>query len=117
MLLGGYAPFDEEDQGEMFKKILKGDFVFHVSVFFRISQGDAASRSLFTTNITTTTTTTTTNTRKAEYWDEISEHAKDFIERLLTVDPKKRITAQEALQHPWLGLSAEELEREVAEED
>ena len=32
----------------------------------------------------------------------ISPLAKDLIQRLLTVDPAKRITARDALQHPWI---------------
>jgi len=39
----------------------------------------------------------------AEYWGGISESAKDLIRKLLTVDPKKRLTAKEALQHPWIA--------------
>jgi len=35
-------------------------------------------------------------------WGDISETAKDFIRTLLTVDPKKRPSAAEALEHPWL---------------
>jgi len=37
------------------------------------------------------------------YWDNVSESAKDLISKLLTLDPKKRITAQEALAHPWIA--------------
>eukprot|EP01120_Amphizonella_sp_Union-15-10_P014563 TRINITY_DN709_c0_g1_i1.p1 TRINITY_DN709_c0_g1~~TRINITY_DN709_c0_g1_i1.p1 ORF type:complete len:384 (+),score=83.20 TRINITY_DN709_c0_g1_i1:103-1254(+) len=35
------------------------------------------------------------------YWDNISDTAKDLIKHLLVVDPKKRFTANEALQHDW----------------
>lgn len=28
--------------------------------------------------------------------------AKDFVSRCLTIDPAKRMTAREALEHPWL---------------
>ncbi|KAG0168116.1 calcium calmodulin-dependent protein kinase type 1G [Apophysomyces sp. BC1034] len=38
-----------------------------------------------------------------EYWSGISDEAKDFIRRCLTVDPEKRISAREALQHSWLN--------------
>ncbi|XP_010875033.2 serine/threonine-protein kinase Chk2 [Esox lucius] len=35
-------------------------------------------------------------------WDNISDDAKDIVKRLLLVDPKARLTIEEALQHPWL---------------
>jgi len=38
----------------------------------------------------------------AEYWDHISDSAIDFIDSLLVVNPKKRMTAEQALQHKWL---------------
>ncbi|KAB0365492.1 hypothetical protein FD754_009648 [Muntiacus muntjak] len=38
----------------------------------------------------------------APYWDNISDAAKDLVSRLLVVDPKKRYTAHQVLQHPWL---------------
>ncbi|EAY16259.1 CAMK family protein kinase [Trichomonas vaginalis G3] len=34
--------------------------------------------------------------------DELSSDATNMLTRLLTVDPKARITIEEALQHPWL---------------
>ncbi|CAN0277387.1 unnamed protein product [Ectocarpus sp. 4 AP-2014] len=37
-----------------------------------------------------------------EYWQSTSNEAKDLIRRLLTVDPKKRLTAAQAVTHPWL---------------
>uniref|UniRef100_A0A7S2XV40 non-specific serine/threonine protein kinase n=1 Tax=Fibrocapsa japonica TaxID=94617 RepID=A0A7S2XV40_9STRA len=67
ILLGGYPPFHDEKQSNLFAKIRAGDFVFH-----------------------------------PEYWDPVSEEAKDLIRKLLTVDPNKRITAAEAMQHPWV---------------
>ncbi|NWZ99764.1 DCLK3 kinase, partial [Nesospiza acunhae] len=36
------------------------------------------------------------------YWDNISAAAKDLITRLLIVDPQKRYTARQVLQHPWI---------------
>jgi len=41
-----------------------------------------------------------------DYWEDISQEAKDFINKLLVVDPKKRLTAATALQHPWLSGNA-----------
>jgi calcium/calmodulin-dependent protein kinase I len=37
-----------------------------------------------------------------DYWKDVSEEAKDFIRRLLVVDPSKRMTGKDALKHPWL---------------
>ncbi|KAI9020016.1 kinase-like domain-containing protein [Phycomyces nitens] len=37
-----------------------------------------------------------------EYWSAISESAKDFVDGLLTFKPEKRLTAEEALSHPWI---------------
>lgn len=37
-----------------------------------------------------------------EYWRNVSEPARDFIKRCLTVDPRARMTAHQALQHPWI---------------
>lgn len=36
------------------------------------------------------------------YWKNISTEAKEFVKACLTVDPSKRITADEALRHPWM---------------
>jgi serine/threonine protein kinase len=38
-----------------------------------------------------------------EYWRGVSSHAKDFIRRCLTIDPAARITAHDALQHPFVA--------------
>lgn len=35
-------------------------------------------------------------------WENISEAAKDLLKRMLIVDPNKRITVQEILNHRWL---------------
>lgn len=36
------------------------------------------------------------------WWDTISNEAKDLIENLLHVDPEKRYTILEFLDHPWM---------------
>lgn len=38
----------------------------------------------------------------SEPWPKISDLAKDLIRKLLVLDPKKRLSAKEALKHPWL---------------
>jgi calcium-dependent protein kinase len=35
-------------------------------------------------------------------WENISSEAKDFVRRLLVYNPSKRMTAEDALNHPWL---------------
>jgi calcium/calmodulin-dependent protein kinase I len=37
-----------------------------------------------------------------EYWRGVSLTAREFIRRCLTVDPAARMTAHEALSHPWI---------------
>ncbi|KAH6623567.1 kinase-like domain-containing protein [Chaetomium tenue] len=38
-----------------------------------------------------------------EYWRGVSDSAKEFIRKCLTIDPGKRMTAHEALQHPFVA--------------
>ncbi|KAJ8379413.1 hypothetical protein SKAU_G00001910 [Synaphobranchus kaupii] len=42
-------------------------------------------------------------------WAKVSEQAKDLVKKLLVVDPKKRLTVEEALQHPWMQASDEQM--------
>ncbi|OHT12709.1 CAMK family protein kinase [Tritrichomonas foetus] len=42
-------------------------------------------------------------TKEVEFSSLISEPLHDLLSRLLTKDPKKRITAEEALKHPWIS--------------
>ena len=36
------------------------------------------------------------------FWDNISQEAKDLVSKLLVLDPKERLSSEQALQHPWL---------------
>ena len=67
IILGGYPPFIEQNQRELFRKIRRGQYEFH-----------------------------------EEYWGSVSTDAKDMIKCLLTVQPAKRMTANQALQHKWM---------------
>ncbi|KAF8245124.1 kinase-like protein, partial [Wilcoxina mikolae CBS 423.85] len=40
----------------------------------------------------------------------LSDLAKDFIKKLLCINPKKRMTAKEAMEHRWLSSHKEKLE-------
>ncbi|MGH0133575.1 UNVERIFIED_CONTAM: hypothetical protein FKN15_030887 [Acipenser sinensis] len=48
-----------------------------------------------------------------EYFVHTSELAKDFIRRLLVKDPKKRMTIEDSLQHPWIKFGAEDRKAEL----
>nr|GMC49860.1 calcium-dependent protein kinase 2-like [Ipomoea batatas] len=39
---------------------------------------------------------------ESEPWPSISSSAKDLVRRMLTQDPKTRITAAQVLEHPWM---------------
>ncbi|KAJ2997941.1 hypothetical protein HDV02_005036 [Globomyces sp. JEL0801] len=77
ILLCGYPPFFDLNNAELFKKIMAGKYQFD-----------------------------------RPWWDKISETgielyllillAKDFITRLLVVDPNVRWTAKMALEHPFI---------------
>ena len=49
---------------------------------------------------------------QSEAWESVSKNAKDFVRSLLVYNPANRLTAEAALNHPWL-LSAK---REAMEE-
>jgi len=48
--------------------------------------------------------------KKADYsfdtpaWKDVSDHSKDFVSRLLVVDPHHRMSADDAIQHPLVAL-------------
>eukprot|EP00301_Raphidiophrys_heterophryoidea_P010623 c15816_g1_i1.p1 GENE.c15816_g1_i1~~c15816_g1_i1.p1 ORF type:complete len:445 (+),score=72.18 c15816_g1_i1:53-1387(+) len=47
------------------------------------------------------------------HWDKVSIEAKDLISRLLELDPTKRLTANEAMDHPWLSKEAIDFENDL----
>ncbi|KAM7510362.1 hypothetical protein LguiB_009237 [Lonicera macranthoides] len=40
-------------------------------------------------------------------WPSLSSEAKDFVKLLLNKDPRKRMTAAQALSHPWIRINNE----------
>ena len=36
-------------------------------------------------------------------WDTVTDDAKDLIVKLLSIDPRKRFTSDQALAHPWIS--------------
>ena len=37
-------------------------------------------------------------------WDKVSNEAKDFVKKILIADPKKRLTAEQMMEHPWMKM-------------
>ena len=49
-----------------------------------------------------------------ECWDDVSDLAKDFIRHLLVKDPKERLTAQQAIEHPWFKSKLKDKELRIS---
>ncbi|KAK4759429.1 hypothetical protein SAY87_022560 [Trapa incisa] len=39
---------------------------------------------------------------KRDPWPKVSDNAKDLVKKMLEPDPKKRLSAQKVLEHPWV---------------
>lgn len=52
----------------------------------------------------------------SEDWADISEEGKEFVTKLLQVDPKKRLGAEAALDHAWMNLPESELNPRILED-
>lgn len=37
------------------------------------------------------------------YWSNVSDAAKELVRKMMTVDPKKRFTIEQCLEHPWIS--------------
>ena len=48
---------------------------------------------------------------KEQHWGTVTEQAKSLITSLLCVDPEKRLSAGEALEHPWMQTDQHKLRR------
>lgn len=49
-------------------------------------------------------------------WDEVSDPAKDLVKKLLTYNPVNRISAIDAMNHPWISQNStvDRVDRNVA---
>jgi len=49
-------------------------------------------------------------------WETVSAEAKDLVKQLLMYEPEKRISAKDALVHPWLKkmVTVEKVEKKLA---
>ncbi|PWA89951.1 calcium-dependent protein kinase [Artemisia annua] len=48
---------------------------------------------------------------ESDPWPKISRSAKDLVRKMLTQDPRKRITSAQVLEHPWLREGGEALDK------
>ncbi|KAF8502686.1 kinase-like domain-containing protein, partial [Russula emetica] len=48
------------------------------------------------------------------YWKNVSDEAKGFIRALLNPDPARRLTAEQALAHPWLTTFDSPIEHDLS---
>lgn len=94
-LLCGYSPFRSDDKAELVKETTRGKISFHERYWKKVSD-TGGSIPLMRENPLLPT-------------DQV---AKDFIRGMLQVDPKKRMSAHEALLHP---VSLLKLERDRLE--
>mmetsp|Transcript_3304 Transcript_3304/g.12722 ORF Transcript_3304/g.12722 Transcript_3304/m.12722 type:complete len:502 (+) Transcript_3304:339-1844(+) len=44
-----------------------------------------------------------------QYWEQVSDDAKDLIRKMLVVNPESRLSADQALRHPWFLVGDHEL--------
>ncbi|XVF40746.1 hypothetical protein PTKIN_Ptkin01aG0140000 [Pterospermum kingtungense] len=50
---------------------------------------------------------------ESQPWPSISESAKDLVRKMLTMDPKKRLTAAQVLEHPWMREGGEASDKPI----
>ncbi|GLU23304.1 hypothetical protein SLE2022_393240 [Rubroshorea leprosula] len=50
---------------------------------------------------------------QSDPWPKISESAKDLVKKMLTMDPKKRITSAQVLEHPWIREGGEASDKPI----
>lgn len=54
---------------------------------------------------------------EAPYWDAVSPAAKDLVQKLLTVDRRQRLRAEDIERHPWMAMGEDEEDGEVGGEE
>lgn len=77
ILLSGRPPFDGETDKQIFAKVKTGKYTMNGKII------------IFITNID-------------PIWKQRSKKAIDFNQKLLNVNVEKRLSANEALRHPWI---------------
>lgn len=84
--LSGNFPFYGKEERDLFDKILRVEYSFSGSEWDDVSEEGMYSHYMMAMRTLLT----------------IILAAKDFISKLLVLDPKKRLTTEQCLNHPWL---------------
>src|SRR5690554_255344 len=106
-LLCGQPPFDRENTMDEIYAIQKAEYKFEPAEYW---EGVSETGMLCTYNSAPRSVTTCKYANTDDIEDKEPIHqcvycnhlARSFIASLLTVDPSRRMTAAEALHHPWL---------------
>ena len=88
----GYTPFDRDTQEQETKAICSGDYKFEPGVYMRIYASLSSPK-----------LRVYVFTKLEEYWQNVSQTARNFVKTCLTIDPAERPTATELLKHEWLA--------------
>lgn len=96
ILLVGYPPFWDEDQHRLYLQIKSGTY--------DVSLGGSNKRRGGRSGLIVQFVSSPPQYPSPE-WDTVTPEAKNLINQMLTVNPSKRITASEALKHPWICVS------------
>lgn len=94
ILLVGYPPFWDEDQHRLYAQIKAGTYDVRL-----------LPRQLRDINNHNFHHLLVFQQYPSPEWDTVTPEAKNLINQMLTVNPYKRITASEALKHPWICVS------------
>ena len=108
ILLCGRMPFDEESRARLYKQILKAKYSFEGEVGPLIQLIWLSVLTLLKPGVYATCSSDY-NYLSFQPWGEVSTAAKHFIQSLICKDAKVRLTAEEALLHPWIQVTAIQL--------
>jgi calcium-dependent protein kinase len=90
ILLSGRPPFDGKDDKEIIKKVRMGQYE------------TSCNHSFFNSLLLI-----------APEFKYVSREALDLLKKMLTYDPDRRISAEEALKHPWILKVQEDCSDEI----
>jgi calcium/calmodulin-dependent protein kinase (CaM kinase) II len=114
ILLVGYPPFWDEDQHKLYQQIKAG--AYDVSAPRGVGGGFPVATPWVLPSSTPDPSLPGKEASALDghcfflqfpspEWDTVTPEAKNLINQMLTINPAKRITAHEALKHPWVCVS------------